>query len=60
MFSPDAHPLYAMLTTGGAEPIKWNFEKFLITHDGVVQARFASAVAPDSRALISAVESALA
>lgn len=56
----DAHPLYTALTGGGAEPIKWNFEKFLITHDGVVQARFASAVTPDSPELVSAVEAALA
>lgn len=55
----DAHPIYALLTDGGAEPIRWNFEKFLITHDGVVQARFASAVAPDSPELIAAVEAAL-
>ncbi len=54
-----AHPLYATLTADGTEPIKWNFEKFLITHDGVVQARFASAVTPDSAEVISAVEAAL-
>ena len=55
-----AHPIFALLTGGGTEPIKWNFEKFLITHDGVVQARFASAVTPDSPELVEAVESALA
>ena len=55
-----AHPLYAALTNGGAEPIKWNFEKFLITHDGVVLARFESGVTPDSPELIGAVEAALA
>ncbi|WP_038465050.1 glutathione peroxidase [Arthrobacter sp. PAMC 25486] len=54
-----AHPIYAALTGSGAEPIKWNFEKFLITHDGVVQDRFASAVTPDSPELVAAVESAL-
>lgn len=54
-----AHPIYAALTGNGAEPVKWNFEKFLITHDGVVQARFESSVTPDSPELIAAVESAL-
>ncbi len=55
-----AHPIYAALTGNGAEPVKWNFEKFLITRDGVVQHRFASQVTPDSPELIAAVESALA
>lgn len=55
-----AHPIFALLTGGGAEPVKWNFEKFLITRDGAVQARFASAVTPDSPELVAAVESALA
>ena len=55
----DAHPIYAALTGNGAEPIKWNFEKFLITDDGVVQARFDSAVTPEAPELIAAVESAL-
>ncbi len=55
-----AHPIYVALTGNGAEPVKWNFEKFLITHDGVVQHRFASDVTPDSPELIAAVEAALA
>lgn len=54
-----AHPLYAALTNDGADPIKWNFEKFLITRDGAVLGRFASAVTPDSPELIAAVEAAL-
>lgn len=59
----DAHPLYAALTnsgpTGELEPIKWNFEKFLINNDGDVVARFGSAVTPDSPELVSAIEAAL-
>lgn len=54
-----AHPLYAVLTNGGAEPIQWNFEKFLITCDGAVLGRFESAVAPDSPELTAAVEATL-
>lgn len=54
-----AHPLYAELTDGGANPVKWNFEKFLITNDGVVHHRFASDVTPDSPELVAAVEAAL-
>ena len=54
-----AHPLYAALTKGGTEPVKWNFEKFLITNDGEVLARFASDVTPDAPELVAAVEAAL-
>ncbi|MHA7270653.1 glutathione peroxidase [Arthrobacter sp. HLT1-20] len=56
---PDAHPLYAVLTGQGEEPIAWNFEKFLITHDGAVLERFPSSVTPDSPELLAAVEAAL-
>ena len=63
-----AHPLYQWLTgphtgaEGGdipAEPIGWNFTKFLIGRDGTVRARYASDVEPadiagDIRAALSA------
>jgi glutathione peroxidase len=35
---------------------KWNFEKFLIARDGTVVARFGSSVAPESKALVEAIE----
>ncbi|MGO4104479.1 glutathione peroxidase [Leifsonia sp. YAF41] len=58
------HPLYAELTQfkNGMLPglIKWNFEKFLINSKGEVIDRFGSAVEPESDAIVSAVESALA
>jgi glutathione peroxidase len=58
------HPLYAELTSfkKGMLPglIKWNFEKFLVNADGVVVDRFASTVEPESAALVTAVEKALA
>lgn len=39
--------------------IKWNFEKFLISRDGEVVARFRSAVEPESDELISRLKSEL-
>ncbi|WP_028265734.1 glutathione peroxidase [Arthrobacter sp. MA-N2] len=58
------HPLYAELTrtADGSKPekVKWNFEKFLVSREGEVLARFPSAVEPDSEELIEALEKALA
>lgn len=61
---PDRHPLYAELTQtadgqGEAGEVKWNFEKFLVSPDGKVVARFRPQVAPDSPELLSAIESVL-
>jgi glutathione peroxidase len=60
----DQHPLYAELTRfkNGLLPglVKWNFEKFLVNRDGVVVARFAPTVEPDSPEIIAAIEDALA
>lgn len=61
---PDRHPLYAELTQtadgqGEAGDVKWNFEKFLVSPDGEVVARFRPQVAPDSPELLSAIESVL-
>jgi glutathione peroxidase len=39
-----------------AGPIQWNFEKFLLARDGKVVARFPSHVAPESKALVEAIE----
>jgi glutathione peroxidase len=39
-----------------AGPIQWNFEKFLLARDGQVVARFGSGVAPESKALVEALE----
>ena len=60
----DQHPLYAELTRfkTGLLPglVKWNFEKFLVSREGNVAARFAPAVEPDSAEIIDAIEKALA
>ncbi len=58
------HSLYAELTeTADAEgvsgDIRWNFEKFLVSGDGQVIARFAPPVEPDAPEIISAIELAL-
>ncbi len=58
------HPLYAELTTtadaeGVDGDIRWNFEKFLLSPDGEVVARFAPTVVPDAPEVIEAIESHL-
>ena len=57
------HPLYTELTTfkKGVLPglIKWNFEKFLVSSDGVVIDRFLTTVEPESPELVAAIEHAL-
>jgi len=57
-------PLYEYLTderenpkTGGE--IRWNFTKFLVDRNGNVVERFESAVTPDSKEVVSAVEKQL-
>jgi glutathione peroxidase len=55
-------PLYARLTANantGQGDIKWNFEKFLISKDGEIVARFRSAVTPESDEITGAVEKQL-
>ena len=57
------HPLYVALA-GDASPfpgdITWNFNKFLIGRDGAILQRFDSTAEPDSAAVVSAIEAALA
>jgi glutathione peroxidase len=53
--------LYRHLTSPDAPakypgPIQWNFEKFLLARNGEVVARFGSSVAPESKALVEAIE----
>jgi glutathione peroxidase len=57
----EQHPLYRALTQG-VEPqgdVAWNFEKFLISKQGEVVARFGSGVKPTSPELIQAIEAEL-
>jgi len=57
----NAAPLYKFLTSEETNPghsgkIGWNFEKFLISRDGKVIARFKTPVEPDSEEVVKAVE----
>lgn len=58
----EQHPLYERLTNAvePAENVAWNFEKFLVSKQGEVVARFKSSVKPDSPELIAAIERELA
>jgi len=61
----DQAPLYAFLTSEETNPqfagkIGWNFEKFLVSREGKVIARFAPRTRPDSEEVIKTIEDALA
>jgi glutathione peroxidase len=61
---PGAHPLYQELTAtpdaqGEAGDVKWNFEKFLLSADGEVLARFRPQMEPDAPEVVAAIEAAL-
>jgi len=61
---PQRHPLYALLggvrdADGKAGPIRWNFEKFLVSATGEPVTRFRTQVEPGDPALVGAVEAAL-
>ena len=58
------HPLYEQLTQqtdadGKAGDIQWNFEKFLVSPEGEVVARFRPLIEPAAPELVRAVEQAL-
>ena len=61
---PGAHPLFQRLTavpdaTGAAGDVQWNFEKWLLSRDGEVVARFRPRTQPDAPEVRHAIESAL-
>jgi glutathione peroxidase len=58
------HPLFDWLTEtpdpdGRAGEIEWNFEKFLVSREGTVVARFRPPVEPESEEVVAAIEAAL-
>jgi len=60
----DITPLYAYLTSektnpGFAGDIRWNFDKFLISREGKVVARFAPKAKPDSEEVLKAIKAEL-
>ncbi len=61
---PGRHPLYAALTavgdgTGEAGDVQWNFEKFVLSAQGDVVARFRPRTDPHAPELLAAVEEVL-
>lgn len=61
--SEPKNPIYSYLTekTNSAMrgPVKWNFEKFVISKKGELVARFPSKIAPDAPEVISTIEKEL-
>jgi glutathione peroxidase len=60
----DAHPLFAALTAapdaeGYTGDVRWNFEKWIVSPDGEVAARFAPKTTPDAPEVVAAIEAAL-
>ena len=58
---PERHPLFEELTAapdaeGAAGDVQWNFEKWLVSPEGEVVARFRPKVTPSDPALRAAVE----
>lgn len=58
------HPLYAFLTAtpderGVAGDVEWNFEKFLVSPEGLVAHRVRSRVRPDSPEVLDRIEALL-
>lgn len=61
---PGRHALYTALTQtadveGEAGDVVWNFEKFLVSREGEVLARFRPGTLPQSKTLTSSIEKAL-
>ncbi|MDQ1438276.1 MAG: glutathione peroxidase [Acidimicrobiaceae bacterium] len=58
------HPVYSLLTQtaddeGHDGDIRWNFEKFLVSPEGQVVARFNPMTTPDDPKVVDAIEAAL-
>jgi glutathione peroxidase len=59
----DRHPLFEELTAyadagGHTGDVRWNFEKWLLSRDGAVVARFSPQIEPDAPELTQAIASA--
>lgn len=57
----DASPVFKDLTAfeGDSGPVRWNFEKFLISKEGKVVGRFRTQTQPDSEEVVSAIDAEL-
>ena len=61
---PERHPVYDELTKvadgeGKDGDIRWNFEKFVLSPEGDVVARFSPVVTPDDEKLVATIEEQL-
>jgi glutathione peroxidase len=58
---PGEDPVFTWLKSqpGGDGPVLWNFEKFLVSRDGKLLQRWATAVEPDAPQVITAIQGAL-
>ena len=56
----NATPLYRGLAAASGQAPKWNFHKYLIGRDGRLIKDFGSKTAPNDKALVTAIEQALA
>jgi glutathione peroxidase len=56
---PQAHPLYAWLTSQTGGKIGWNFEKFVIGKDGTIVKRFEPGTTPEASTLRQVIATAL-
>jgi glutathione peroxidase len=61
---PTRHPLFQQLTAaadgnGEAGDVLWNFEKFVVSPEGAVVARFRPRTDPESAEVVSVIESVL-
>ncbi|MFO0667908.1 MAG: glutathione peroxidase [Polyangiaceae bacterium] len=59
---PNISPLFDHLTAVGSPyggPVKWNFNKFLVSKEGSVVGRFEPGVAPKDPALLTAIQNEL-
>ena len=56
---PGVSPLYRQLAEQSGSSPAWNFHKYLVGRDGRMAGAFPSSVAPESEALVAAIERAL-
>ena len=56
----EATPLYKDLLAITGEAPKWNFHKYLVARDGRTVTSFGTRTAPDDKALVAAIEAAIA
>src|SRR5687768_3975667 len=61
---PERHPVYEQLTQvadaeGHKGDVRWNIEKFVLSPDGEVVARFGPLVAPEDEGLVATIEEQL-